>query len=144
MLYNGKKFPPMLPRILRVTRAKNIKNASSSKENGATTKRKHATAATYKPNMPTNVQSLIGRAGKLLGRAGAAKVRAAGEQQSGPGTRKVTGIAKSPESIVFEGYRASSHHGKMVPKSKASSKKHGKPSMRSRKFKHQGKKKAGS
>lgn len=144
MLYNGKKFPPMLPRILRVTRAKNIKKASGSKENGATMKRKHATAATYKPKMPTNVQSLIGRAGKLLGRAGAAKVRAAGDQQSGPRTTKVTGIAKSPESIVFEGYRASSHQRKMVPKSKASSKKHGKPSVRSRKFKHQGKKKAGS
>ena len=142
MLYNGKKFPPMLPRILRVTRAKNIKKASTSKENGARIKRKHAAATTYKPEMPTDVQSLIGRAGKLLGRAGAAQLRAAGEQ-SGPMTKKVTGIAKPPESLVFEGYRASSRQGKMVLKSKASSKKKGKPSVRSRKFKYQGKKKAG-
>ena len=106
-------------------------------------KRKHATAATYKPKMPTDVRSLIGRAGKLLGRAGAAQLRATG-QQSGPRTKKVTGMAKTPESIVFEGYRASSHKGKVVLKAKASSKKHGKPSVRSRKFKVQGKKKAGS
>ncbi len=143
MLYNGKKFPPMLPRILRVTRAKNIKKASSPKESGTTIKRKHATGASYKPKMPTGVQSLIGRAGKLLGRAGAAQLRAAGEQ-SGPRTKKVSGIAKTPESIIFEGYRASSHQGKAVLRSKVSSKKHGKPSVRSRKFKVQGKKKAGS
>ena len=133
----------MLPRILRVTRAKNTKKASTSKESGATIKRKPAMATTYKPEMSANVQSLIGRAGKLLGRAGAAQLRAAREQ-SGPMTKKVTGIAKPPESIVFEGYRASSHQGKMVLKSKASSKKHGKPSVRSRRFKHQGKKKAGA
>ena len=131
----------MLPRILRVTRAKNIKKPSTSKESGATTKRKHAAATTYKPEMTTDVQTLIGRAGKLLGRAGAAQLRAAREQ-SGPMTKKVTSIAKPP--IVFEGYRASSHQGNMVLKSKASSKKHGKPSVRSRKFKYQGKKKAGS
>ena len=107
-------------------------------------KRKQAMAATYKPKTPTNVQSLNGRAGKLLGRAGAAKIRAAGEQLSSPRTTKVTGIAKSPESIVFEGYRASSRKRKMMPKSKASGKKHGKPSVRSRNFKHQGNKKAGS
>ena len=142
MLYNGKKFPPMLPRILRVTRAKNIKKAGTSRESGATMKRKHATATTYKPKMPADVQSLIGRAGKLLGRAGAAQLRSAGEQ-SGSLTKKVTGIAKPPESMVFEGYRASSHQGKTMLKSKVSSKKHGKPSVRSRKFKHQGKKKAG-
>lgn len=142
MLYNGKKFPPMLPRILRVTRAKNIKKAGTSRESGATMKRKHATATTYKPKMPADVQSLIGRAGKLLGRAGAAQLRSAGEQ-SGSLTKKVTGIAKPPESMVFEGYRASSHQGKTMLKSKVSSKKHGKPSVRSRKFKHQGNKKAG-
>ena len=132
----------MLPRILRVTRAKNIKRAGTSRESGAMIKRKHATATTYKPKMPADVQSLIGRAGKLLGRAGAAQLRSAGEQ-SGSLTKKVTGIAKPPESMVFEGYRASSHQGKMMLKSKISGKKHGKPSVRSRKFKYQGKKKAG-
>ena len=133
----------MLPRILRVTRAKNVKKAGTSRESGATKKHKHATATSYTPKVPADVQSLIGRAGKLFGRAGAAQLRAVGEQ-SGSMTKKVTSIAKPQESMVFEGFRASSHQGKMMSKSKASSKKHGKPSVRSRKFKTQGKKKAGS
>lgn len=140
-MYNEKKYPPMLPRILRVTRAKNMTKATGRKEKNTNYKRNTDSAANYKPKVPSKVQSLTGRAGKLLGRAGAAQLRAAGKPQS-PAMKKINGIAKTPESLVFEGYRASSHQGKGVLKTKGSGKKHCKPSSRSRQFKAQGKKKS--
>jgi len=64
---------------------------------------------------------MTGRAGKLLGRAGAAQVRG----HSGHG--------KTPEAVVFEGYRASSKQGKGTLKLGGSGKKQGKPRTRSSK-----------
>lgn len=62
LLLDGKKFPPMLPRKLRVTRAKKI------------TKKK--TAPKFVVPSSSNVdKTLHGRAGKLLGKSGAAKLR---------------------------------------------------------------------
>lgn len=55
----------------------------------------------------------------MLGRAGAAQL--------------VGGIAKTPEAIVFEGYRASAKQGKGGLKIGGSGKKHGKPRTRSSK-----------
>ena len=115
--------------------------ATGRNENNRNYKRNTDSAVNYKPKVPSKVQSLTGRAGKLLGRAGAAQLRAARERQS-PAMKKINDIAKTPESIVFEGYRASSHQGKGVLKTKGSGKKHGKPSSRSRQFKAQGKKKS--
>jgi len=140
LLYNEKKFPSMLPRILRVTRAKNIKKAAGRNEKGTGPKRKGESAAYYKPKTTSQIQSLTGRASKLLGRAGAAQIRAAGEKQVPP-SNKINGIAKSPEAIIFEGYRASRQQGKGVLKMGGSGKKPGKPSARSKEFKAKGKEK---
>lgn len=81
LLLNEKKFPPMLPRKLRVTRARKI---AKKREDAGGKDSKLAEAQ----------KTLQGRAGKLLGRAGAAKVK---EQSKNT-------IASN--SFVFEGYRA--------------------------------------
>ncbi|KEQ64289.1 RNA-binding domain-containing protein, partial [Aureobasidium melanogenum CBS 110374] len=74
LLLNEKKFPPMLPRKLRVTRAKTIKRnvkpgSNAVKAPGATNK------GIYNPKADPVMQSNMGRAGKLLGRAAAAQVQ---------------------------------------------------------------------
>ncbi len=83
---------------------------------------------------------MTGRAEKLLGRAGAAQVRG----HSGHG-KKPIGVPKTPEAVVFEGYRASSKQGKGTLKLGGSGKKQGKPRTRSSKrgatFKASGRKK---
>lgn len=71
---------------------------------------------------------MTGRAEKLLGRAGAAQVRG----HSGRGERP-NGVSKTPEAVVFEGYRASSKQGKGTLKLGGSGKKQGKPRTRSSK-----------
>ena len=127
------KFPPMLPRILRVTRAKNIRKTTSSKDGG---KRYHRgaratkAAGDYTPKVSSKAQSLSGRAGKLLGHAGAAQFRGAGDT-TGVSKNQAGGIMKSGESIFFEGYRASSKQGKGTMKMGGSGNKQGKPRSRS-------------
>ncbi|MCJ1397384.1 Nucleolar protein 12 [Xylographa trunciseda] len=99
LLYNAQPFPPLLPRPLRVTRAKNIaKTASYASKPPANRAPRPNIAGTYAPKPSSQTQSLSGRAGKLLGRAGAAKLRQGGG--------KVGREIKPPESMVFEGYRA--------------------------------------
>ena len=63
-----------------------------------------------------------GRAGKLLGKAGAAQARHF--NNSNPGIKPM-------ESFVFEGHRASAHHGKSGQKSGRKGKKATKPANRS-------------
>lgn len=94
LLFNGKKFPPMLPRKLRVVRAKNLN--------------RHVKAPASRP-VPNGVgdKTMHGRAGKLLGRAGAAQIRHA--DTKGPKRQKVEGAVKAPEAFVFEGQRARSN-----------------------------------
>lgn len=125
----------MLPRILRVTRAKNTKNAAKRKEGSYL---RDAESTKYRSKIPSQVQSLTGRAHKLLGRAGAAKLKATGGQYRSS-SKSVSGMAKSPESIVFEGFRASSSQGKEPMKT--AGRKHSKPSNRSKDFKAKGRKK---
>ena len=70
--------------------------------------------------MPAEEASLHGRASKLLGKAGAAQVKkqkttgangiAMGKR--GDAAKGIEGITKTPEAIVFEGYRASAKNGK--------------------------------
>ncbi|OBT78996.1 hypothetical protein VF21_02447 [Pseudogymnoascus sp. 05NY08] len=123
LLFNEKKFPPMLPRVLRVTRAKAMKKTANAQ------KRESAPRPTikgsnnpnnvviYNPKMSAQQQSLQGRAGKLLGRAGAAQFRKreeggkSQERAGGVGQAVAAGI-KGPEAFIFEGYRASSNSGK--------------------------------
>jgi nucleolar protein 12 len=105
----------MLPRILRVVRAKAVrKTALASASRSAA--RPGGKDRVYNPKMPAEQSSLQGRAGKLLGRAGAAqfkKGRGSGTNEMvlgkrGDGKSGIEGIAKTPEKIVFEGYRATS------------------------------------
>ncbi|KAJ6120300.1 Nucleolar protein 12 [Penicillium sp. IBT 18751x] len=106
LLLNEKKFPPMLPRKLRVTRArKMMKKRDDNKDS-----RKGDLAQ----------KTLQGRAGKLLGRAGAAKLKDASKG----------GIAGN--SFVFEGHRATEGSSTIKVKTKSRGSK-GKPKGRSSK-----------
>ena len=135
LLFNEKKFPPMLPRMLRVTRAKNIKKTASHRDSDKPSHELPPSRSDsfYKPRISSQVQSFSGRAGKLLGRAGAAQFRGSPGGKSGDKVlpHKYHGVAKSPESIVFEGHRASSKQGKGSMKIGRPSKKQGKPQTRS-------------
>lgn len=123
----------MLPRILRVTRAKNISKTASSKDKGkrhVTVGRASKPTGTFTRKVSSEAQSLSGRAGKLLGRAGAARIHGTGDRKTAR-KGKVGEMAKSQEVMVFEGYRASSKQGKGTMKMGGSGKKQGKPRTRS-------------
>lgn len=107
LLLNEKKFPPMLPRKLRVTRARKM---MKKRDDGGKDSRKGDFAQ----------KTLQGRAGKLLGRAGAAKIKEAGKG----------GIAGN--SFVFEGHRATEGSSSIKVKTKSRGSK-GKPKGRSSK-----------
>lgn len=126
----------MLPRILRVTRAKNTKTVDKRKEKLFS---RNVESANYRPKIPSRVQSLTGRAHKLLGRAGAAKLKDT-EGRHGFSSNSTTGGAKSSQPIVFEGFRASS--SQKTGTLKTARRKHGKPSNRSKVFKAKGRQKA--
>lgn len=122
----------MLPRILRVTRAKSIKNSTTHNgrrqyQNGVLSK----SAGIYQPRLPSESQSLVGRAGKLFGRAVAAQLQNS-EHVNHPPNKWLNQTAKTPESNVFEGHRASRNQGK-ESRSVGSGKKQGKPRSRSSK-----------
>lgn len=130
LLFNEKKFPPMLPRILRVVRAKAVRKtvlASQASRSSLKINDPGSKDRIYNPKVSSQISSLQGRAGKLLGRAGAAQFKkregsgantiTLGERGQGEksrlGTRsKIEGIANSPETFVFEGFRASAKAGK--------------------------------
>jgi len=121
LLLDGKKFPPMLPRALRVTRAKNPRKTATAQER----QREKMLAASndskstkYKKKLTPEEKSMTGRAGRLLGRSAAAAQgrRANGkERRNRPDFRTrenaVDGL-KTPEQIVFEGSRASAMNGR--------------------------------
>lgn len=129
---NEKKFPPMLPRKLRVSRAKAIKrNIKPRSAEGAD----RPSATGYRRKITGEEASQVGRAGKLYGKAAAAQIRRPttgrrdARERSG-GDELPNGI-KKPESFVFEGHRASSKSGKSGLK--LGKKKGGKPTGRSAK-----------
>lgn len=133
LLLNGKKFPPMLPRELRVSRCKaqhktaramDKKNAERGAALAAGSKAKKGTR--YVPKLTAEEQTMAGRAGKLLGHSAAAQARIAktggkkrdrtnrGENKFGKDKKEGAGPAgfKKPEDFVFEGRRASSRDAK--------------------------------
>ena len=114
LLYNGKQFPPMLPRKIRVVRAKN------SKKSMPEDKKNSLTNAPHSQRLPPAVRSLNGRSNKLLGRAAAAQLKDWGSVIK-------SSRARNPESFVFEGHRASQG----LLKKGESAKKRGKPQNRS-------------
>lgn len=110
LLYNEQKFPPQLPRKLRVTRAK---------------------APKKKDNKPAP------RAFKPKGEAGAYQAKITDEQKTSQG-RAMTmlskaGVSKAREAFVFEGHRASARQGNSGLKLGGKKKGKGKPSNRSTK-----------
>ncbi|KAL6868633.1 hypothetical protein J3F83DRAFT_737814 [Trichoderma novae-zelandiae] len=134
LLLNGKKFPPMLPRPLRVTRAKDPRKTAQAVErakakgdvvDGASRSTK------YRPKATPEQQAAAGRTRKLLGRSAAAKQRHGGKRSFSTAAKdgEATGGIKSPERIIFEGRRASSRDG--LPKDlkigKKNKKKAGRP-----------------
>lgn len=117
----------MLPRILRVVRAKAVRKTALASQSRPDPRNAGNASKTriYNPKVSSELSSLQGRAGKLLGRAGAAQFKKKGSganetalgkrgqgQRSNSGGSKIEGIAKTPEAVVFEGYRASAKSGK--------------------------------
>ncbi len=133
LLFNEKKYPPMLPRVLRVVRAKAVRkttlaSASRTGPNQRIARPGQKQLGGYNPKVSSEVSSFKGRASKLLGKAAAAAQfksgangTAIGKRGEGVKDRKtsgggkaegIAGVLKTPESIVFEGYRASAKSGK--------------------------------
>lgn len=132
----------MLPRVLRVVRAKAVRktalaSASNHRPDPRNAKSNPNKPRIYNPKMTSEASSLAGRAGKLLGRAGAAQFKQREAASGANGTvmgrkgegKAIEGVAKTPEAIVFEGYRASAKNGK--PKDMKPKKGKGKPKGRS-------------
>ncbi|KAF2465054.1 uncharacterized protein BDR25DRAFT_306906 [Lindgomyces ingoldianus] len=111
--YNDQKFPPLLPRKLRVVRAKGMKRRLDKNPAASlTAKPQHPKAkSVYNAKVTGEQKSRLGRARAMLGKAGA---------------------FKSAESFVFEGHRASSKQGTSGLKL-GGKKKGGKPKTRSSK-----------
>lgn len=135
LLLDGKKFPPMLPRTLRVTRAKDPRKTLLAQErakskgkapNGAEKSMKH------RPKATPEQQSMAGRTGKLLGRAAAAQQRHGKKPSRNEAQSEAALGIKTPEQVIFEGRRATSRDA--LPKDlkgKKSKGKGGKPKTRS-------------
>ncbi|CAF3604206.1 nucleolar protein 12 [Fusarium graminearum PH-1] len=134
LLLDGKKFPPMLPRKLRVTRAKDPRKTALAQERA---RGKHIStngpkSTKYKHKATPEEQSMAGRTSKLLGRSAAVQQRhkkrpsAHGESREAEG--QPAGI-KGPEQFVFEGRRASARDGlpKDLKQKKGKGKKSGRP-----------------
>lgn len=114
----------MLPRVLRVVRAKAVRKTALAFAASRTESKKPEkdSGRVFNPKTSSELSSLKGRASKLLGKAGASQFKkkegsgansmAMGRRGDGQASAGVAGIAKTPESIVFEGYRASAKNGK--------------------------------
>lgn len=141
LLLNEKKFPPMLPRTLRVNRCKAPHKTARAIEK-KTVERTAALKASgkvrkgYVPKLTAEQQTMAGRAGKLLGHSAATKAHTSGKKDGkrrersrgyersgdkdsrGPpragneDNRGHPGVIKTPETIIFEGRRASARDAK--------------------------------
>ena len=100
LLLDGKKFTPMLPRPLRVTRAKNPKSTVQALQKRGIRPSSAPALNNDKKKPGTKEKSVSRRETKLLGVAGAAR------QARGKDAHVKKGV-KTPENIIFEGKRAS-------------------------------------
>ncbi|KAJ4325111.1 Nucleolar protein 12 [Neodidymelliopsis sp. IMI 364377] len=98
---NEKKFPPMLPRILRVTRCRAEKKKNDKPRGPPPSKERAGKNGVYQKKFSAEEKSQQGRAKAMLGKGGAAKVR---------------------ESFTFEGHRATEGQGKSGLKFKGANK----------------------
>ncbi|KAI1814722.1 hypothetical protein GGS20DRAFT_547104 [Poronia punctata] len=159
LLLNEKKFPPMLPRALRVSRAKDPRKTSlamerKAKERGDAIKttEKKAKNTKYTPKITPEQLSQAGRAARLLGRSAAIKkqnelVKGQGRkpreprERSGDKPQEAAGDGiKPPEQFIFEGRRASIRDGR--PKDLKFGKKSGKKGAGKAKAKGRGARRA--
>lgn len=97
---NEKKFPPMLPRVLRVTRCRAEKKKPQPRGPAPSSERGGKNGE-YRKKFSAEEKSQQGRAKAMLGKGGAAKVR---------------------ESFTFEGHRATEGQGKSGLKFKGANK----------------------
>ncbi|OLN97015.1 Nucleolar protein 12 [Colletotrichum chlorophyti] len=119
LLLDGKKYPPMLPRILRVARAKAPHKTALAMERANSAKAQAGPGAPgstkYRAKITPEQQSMAGRASRLLGRSGALRERRGGDRKhrhaSGSGVVPKDDI-RPPEDFIFEGRRASAKDGK--------------------------------
>ncbi|KAL8657888.1 MAG: hypothetical protein Q9226_001461 [Calogaya cf. arnoldii] len=132
LAFHEKRFPPLLPRVLRVTRAKKMtKNSLPKPQHGRKVDETISSKANYVPKMDSARQSLSGRAGKLFGRAGAAYLKGRKSLGGEPSLKGGGKVVRTPEQIVFEGYRASSKQGQGAKLGGPKKKQQGKPGTRS-------------
>lgn len=120
ILLDGKKFPPLLPRKLRVARAKRVSKKRDERPNDRVS------------SLGGARKTLQGRAGQLLGKAGQAQMKA----------RDKGSVAQN--SMVFEGQRATEGSSiKVKTKSRGSkAKKNSRSSQRASAYKAAGGKKS--
>ncbi|KAI8313191.1 Nucleolar protein 12 [Colletotrichum sp. SAR11_59] len=120
LLLDGKKYPPMLPRIMRVTRAKAPHKTALAMERSSKARGQAARGApgstSYKAKITPEQRSMAGRASRLLGRSGAMREQRKGGDRkppraSGSGVVPKDDI-KAPEAFIFEGRRASAKDGR--------------------------------
>ncbi|TEA15993.1 Nucleolar protein 12 [Colletotrichum sidae] len=121
LLLDGKKFPPMLPRILRVTRAKAPHKTAlameRAKKGKATGPGAPGGSTKYKAKITPEQQSMAGRASRLLGRSGAFRERKGGKDREPSRPANGSGAVpkdemRAPEDFIFEGRRASAKDGR--------------------------------
>ncbi|KAL2758827.1 hypothetical protein ACRALDRAFT_1080493 [Sodiomyces alcalophilus JCM 7366] len=124
LLLNEKKFPPLLPRTLRVTRAKALhktalaQQRAKNKAAAATKPEGEKKSTKYQPKVTPEEMSMAGRAAKLLGKSGALRGKgSSGKDRSGkrekPARANGSGVVpKTPEQVIFEGKRASEKDGR--------------------------------
>ena len=110
ILLDGKKFPPMLPRNLRVSRAKKVRSASRKDEPQKGKSR-------FERSKPSRPEGAVGRA-----RTG----------------RPIDGVKSGPSKVLFEGHRASSQSQKFSVGKKRKSKPTGRSAKRGASFKASG------
>ncbi|KAF7558884.1 hypothetical protein G7046_g5271 [Stylonectria norvegica] len=115
LLLDAKKFPPMLPRPMRVTRAKDPRKTATAQERAGSKGQPPKGGAgnmKYRVKATPEQQSMAGRAGKLLGRSAAAQQkhgRKPSHNNNNNSQPQATGPQlKTPEQVIFEGRRASS------------------------------------
>ncbi|KAK1449923.1 RNA recognition domain-containing protein [Colletotrichum melonis] len=127
LLLDGKKYPPMLPRIMRVTRAKAPHKTALAMERTNKARAAQADASRgapgstkYKAKITPEQQSLAGRSSRLLGRQGARREQRRGREfedrkprAPGNGSGAIPkDEMKKPEDFIFEGRRASAKDGR--------------------------------
>ncbi|OQO04416.1 hypothetical protein B0A48_11027 [Cryoendolithus antarcticus] len=123
----GKKFPPMLPRRLRVQRAKAVKRNAKMGSGRPGAPRQEGKSG-YQRKITAEEASQMGRTGKLFGKAAAGMMGKQGGEPFATGAngdvmgdrgsaRRVAigGVTarsiRAPESFIFEGHRATIKQG---------------------------------